>query len=247
MGKNVQKEAEKQLFLKVSNMLKASRLCFEDECWEAGVILLYSLIDAMAWLWRDPSHDDVTGSDFKEWVDRYMLPAPGIYVSAEDLYGARCGLLHSLTGESKKHRELKARKVSYRRTLAEGERWIVQIHMPETLESFSVNVDVLAATITNGIQKFWDDMEANPELNERVLERVFASYFSEGWMTKAPMPLTGLESESGTSLGAVVVVPGSNTRPASSGHTPQPTAALTTSEATSSGDASTPEEPTGGL
>lgn len=235
MEESVRKEAEEQLSLKVSNMLKASKLCFDNECWEAGVILLYSLIDAMAWLWRDPSHADVTGPDFREWVGRYMLPAADIHVSTEDLYGARCGLLHSLTGESKKHRELKARKVSYRRTVPHGERWIVQLHTAETLEPFSVNVDVLGAAITNGIQKFWNEMETNPDLNERVLERVFISYFSEGWMMN-PKQRPASESDSGSSLGAVVVVPGSGATPVGIADARQASTKPSTLEVASPGD-----------
>jgi hypothetical protein len=235
MEESVRKEAEEQLSLKVSNMLKASKLCFDNECWEAGVILLYSLIDAMAWLWRAPSHSDVTGPDFRGWVDRYMLPAADIHVSAEDLYGARCGLLHSLTGESKKHRELKARKVSYRRTVADGERWIVQLHMAETLEPFSVNVDALSTAIRNGIQKSWGEMEANPELNNRVLERVFLSYFSEGWMMN-PMQRPVTQSDSGSSLGAVVVVPGSGAIPVEIADACQASTEPSTSEVASPAD-----------
>lgn len=237
MEESVRKEAEEQLSLRVSNMLKASKLCFDSECWEAGVILLYSLIDAMAWLWRDPSHSDVTPQDFRAWVDRYMLSAAtGIHVSAEDLYGALCGLLHSLTGESKKHRELKARKVSYRRTVPDGERWIVQLHTAETLEPFSVNVDALGAAITDGIQTFFREMEANPELNERVLKRVFISYFSEGWMMN-PNQRPATESDSGSSLGAVVVVPGSSAIPVQIADNRQVLTEPSTSEGASPGDA----------
>jgi hypothetical protein len=241
MEESVQKEAEEQLSLKVSNMLKASKLCFDNECWEAGVILLYSLIDAMAWLRRDPSHPDVTGPDFREWVERYMLPAPGIHVSAEDLYGARCGMLHSLTGESKKHRNLEARKVGYLRTVPEGVRWLVQIHMAETLEPYSVDVDVLGEAILQGINKFCDEINGNPELNERVSQRVFTSYFSEGWMMKPPMQRPGLESGSGPSLGAVVVVRENSARPAEIERSPQAVSEPQTSEPASSTDASTPE------
>jgi hypothetical protein len=179
----------------------------------------------------------VTGSDFKEWVDRYILPAADIHVSAEDLYGARCGLLHSLTGESKKHRELKARKVSYRRTVANGERGIVQLRMAETLEPFSVNVDALGAAITNGIEKFLGEMEANPELNKKVLERVFISYFSEGWMMN-PKQRPATESDSGSSLGAVVIIPGSSAIPVETADARQASTEPSTSAVASPGDAS---------
>jgi len=232
MDDQVQKEAEEQFELKVSKMLKASQLCFDKEYWEAGVILLYSLIDAMAWLWRDPSHHDVTGADFIEWVNRYMLPAPGIHVSADDIFGARCGLLHSLTGESRRHRNLQARKVSYRRTVPGGERWIVQIHMAETLEPFSVNIDVLGEAILKAIEKFCDEMNNNPELNERVSQRVFTSYFSEGWMVNPGRRPPGLESDTGPSLGAVVVVPGSCAPTVAPERTPPVSAAPPASEPT---------------
>jgi hypothetical protein len=87
MEESVQNEA-KGHSSKVEHFAAAS-LCFENQYWEQGLILLYSLIDATAWLWRDPSHGDVTGQDFRDWADRYMLSAAGAWASASFSIGVR--------------------------------------------------------------------------------------------------------------------------------------------------------------
>lgn len=210
MDDSIQKEAEGQFELKAGNMLRASKLCLDNECWEAGVILLYSLIDAMAWLWRDPSHEDVTGQDFIQWIDLYMKPEGAIGVNALDLYGARCGLLHSMTGESKKHRKLEARKVWYSRKVAEGQKWLVQVHMSETLMPVTVSVDALGHAVEAAIRRFWDETKTDAQLAERVLARARTAYFSEGWFGGPPVTQLPDHKPGGDNpLGLVVVVGGS--------------------------------------
>lgn len=226
-----QKEAEEQFDLKVKNMLKARKLCLDNECWEAGIMLLYSLIDAMAWLWRDPSHADVTSQDFIDWIDTYMKPDGAMGVTAMDLFGARCGLLHSMTGESRKHRELKARKVWYARQVSEGVKWLVQVYMSETLMPVTVSVDALGDAVKTAISRFRLELMKDPQLAERVFERARTAYFSEGWFGGPPVSQSlNQESVGAVPLGAVVVVPESRAQPP------------TVFEAPSSEDASPPGE-----
>src|SRR5256886_4727823 len=47
--------------------------------------------------------------------------------SATDLYGARCGLVHSSTGESRLHRQGRARKVFYYRDREGVKKGIIQL------------------------------------------------------------------------------------------------------------------------
>ena len=50
-------------------------------------VVLYSTIDAVAWL--AASRDDMrTRDSFVAWVDEFLLPAPGLDCSATDLYAA---------------------------------------------------------------------------------------------------------------------------------------------------------------
>lgn len=77
---------------------------------DSALILIYSFIDRMAWL----NVDDVSnGNDFKNWVNQYLLPQANFLCTADDLWGARCALLHTGTVVSKDSKNGKARKVQY--------------------------------------------------------------------------------------------------------------------------------------
>lgn len=81
---------------------------------QATLILIYSMIDTLAWL---STKEEVIGNQgFKAWVDTYMLAPNGALLAgatATDLWGARCGLLHTNAPESKDFFDRKARKIFY--------------------------------------------------------------------------------------------------------------------------------------
>jgi hypothetical protein len=80
--------------------------------------LVLTAIGGLAWLGRPadrdttpvvkgkPDPNDVWRSDFVAWVDTYVMPSAGLPVHAIDLYGARCGLVHTQTAESRTTREV---------------------------------------------------------------------------------------------------------------------------------------------
>lgn len=76
-------------------------------------MLLYAQIDIAASLNRPVSKSQVTREDFKNWVNQYLLPNSNLDCSADDLYAARCGLLHTYMAESKASRAGKAKQTFY--------------------------------------------------------------------------------------------------------------------------------------
>ncbi|MBI5934972.1 MAG: hypothetical protein HY867_14800 [Chloroflexi bacterium] len=75
------------------------------------LIILYSAIDTMAWVGL-PS-GDITRKGFKDWVNHYLLPGTPLQCTADDLYSARCGILHSHTSESSDTSKGAARQIWY--------------------------------------------------------------------------------------------------------------------------------------
>ncbi len=67
----------------------------------------------MASLDRPEQKPDVTRADFKAWVEKYLLLKCKLTCDADDLYGARCGLVHSYSSESRTSREGRARTIYY--------------------------------------------------------------------------------------------------------------------------------------
>ena len=80
---------------------------------EAMLMLTFSGIDQMAWL--TVTADESNGADFRAWVKKYIDPETSLGCTAEDLWAARCGLVHTATAESRHNLKAaaKAKKVFY--------------------------------------------------------------------------------------------------------------------------------------
>jgi hypothetical protein len=86
-------DAKGKLQQETAQFLASAERCIEFNSIQSAMILMYSGIDAMAWLTRPPGVDDVRPSDFTDWVESFLLPNSGFPCAADDLYAARCGLL----------------------------------------------------------------------------------------------------------------------------------------------------------
>ena len=84
--------------------------CVERHLVTPSLILIYTTIDVCAWLEYD---DAQVGTRFQKWCDSHLLPESEVKATGIDLYGARCGVLHSLSAESKKSDSGVARQVIY--------------------------------------------------------------------------------------------------------------------------------------
>ena len=83
----------------------------KESLYTQALIVLYSAIDTLAWV-NLPS-GDVKHKDFIAWVEKYINPEGKFGCTADDLYGARCGLVHSSTAESQKSRKGEAHEIWY--------------------------------------------------------------------------------------------------------------------------------------
>lgn len=76
-----------------------------------GIMLVYAAIDQMAWL--SSPNDETHGKEFKDWIDKYILPHNPLGCTSSDLWGARCGLLHTGAAESRDLRNGNAQSKIY--------------------------------------------------------------------------------------------------------------------------------------
>jgi hypothetical protein len=134
-----------------------------------ALILLYSGIDALAWA-SLPS-GDVTRSDFCNWVNQYMDPQSSLGCSSEDLYAARCGMLHSSTAESKLSREGRASELWY----------VTSPHSIPKLDAHRQEVGsrakvvyftALVSAFAEGVMRFSDDLMADAKRQAAADERM---------------------------------------------------------------------------
>lgn len=92
---------------------KGIEVAFESGCLGSALILIYSGIDAMAYLSMPESQKGVRSRDFKQWVTRYIQIDAKETITTEEFYSARCAVLHTYGVESGKTRSGHARMIGY--------------------------------------------------------------------------------------------------------------------------------------
>lgn len=137
----------------VYELRKAPSVCLQNEYWLSAVKLIYSGIDNLAWLTREHDRPDVEKKDFLDFVDKYLLPDSGLTCSSEELYSARCGLLHSNTAESGISRSGRARYLSYATGLSPEDRGYEQIRPESRGRHVVVHVDRLYKAYDRSIDR----------------------------------------------------------------------------------------------
>lgn len=145
----------------IYELRKAPGVCLQNKYWLSAVKLIYSGIDNLAWLSRVHDRLNVEKKDFKDFVNKYLLPSSGLRCSSEELYSARCGLLHSNTAESKISRSGMARYLSYATGLSSEERGYEHI-LPESRHRHVVlNINKLYKAYNKSIDR----------LNQRISKK----------------------------------------------------------------------------
>ena len=92
---------------------EAIEYCLKNKLINPALVLIYSCIDTLAYLDREESEEEVTKRCYIRWVNKFLLPNSNLNCRAEDLYGARCALIHTSTAESSMSKKGKARMIYY--------------------------------------------------------------------------------------------------------------------------------------
>lgn len=141
-----------------------------------AMLILYAGIDIMASLDRPESSSEVKPSDFVKWADRYLLPGTHLACSAEDLYAARCGLLHTYVSESRRSRNGKGKQIWYAWGDASAEELQAIIDVADVPPAVAVHVDDLSAAFRLGIERFKQSTLDDSERANRVYDRAFSFF-----------------------------------------------------------------------
>lgn len=152
--------------------------------WEPALILTFVTIDSMAWLDR-AAGEDVTKPDFISWVDRYLLPDNNLPCTGEELYSARCGMLHSLTADSRLQRQNReqVRKVYFvrrRQGDAESVDALLSTMFAEPQLPVYLDVDHFFWALQRALTKYAEALETDDVRWAVVAERVRRSYLQRG-------------------------------------------------------------------
>lgn len=128
------------------------QLLLEHGCYPAALILIYSGMDTMAFLNMPASNTDVMRSDFMAWAARYMKLSCPQQVTAADLYGARCSVLHG-GSQSRFTREGRGRSLEYfvgESTPADGtaSKELLRVPVEELVAAFFAGIDQFLGELT---------------------------------------------------------------------------------------------------
>jgi hypothetical protein len=97
----------------VTALFEAIDLMVEQQRILAALILIYAGIDAIASLDRRPG--ETSQAAFLRWADAFLLRGGQLPCTAKELYGARCGILHTFSADSTLSRRGEVRRVVYAR------------------------------------------------------------------------------------------------------------------------------------
>ena len=95
----------------LTGLLRAVDLCLQEQLVLPTLALIYTGIDVVSALERTDT--DRVQDHFIRWTGQYLIPHLDTHITALDIYGARCGVLHSFSPTSNLSRGKKARPIAY--------------------------------------------------------------------------------------------------------------------------------------
>ena len=133
------------LFKNYYQLIQVTDECVSKHMILPSLILIYSAIDSASWIASDHPNEGV-GVRFKRWVDEWMLKNGDIKCTAEELYAARCGVLHTLTPNSTLSDKKGVRRIAYAWGKAKT------IELEESISALSMEDDVVSIHLE---ELFW--------------------------------------------------------------------------------------------
>jgi hypothetical protein len=146
-----------------------------------ALVLCYAAIDTISWLAASSDNQPV-GERFQLWVDKYLLPeSPNLKCTSEELYAARCGMVHTLSSQSDLHRRKGLRRLAY--SWGSAEAILLQKRITEqglAGKLVAVHLKDLTAGLRLGTARFFEEVEVNATLRNRIHEKSKLFYSSFG-------------------------------------------------------------------
>jgi hypothetical protein len=149
----------------IDGILRPINVLLRNNCYGASLVLIYSAIDTMAYSSLRPG-DAQTRAVFINWVDRYLRFDGDQQLTGADVYGARCGVLHTFGVDSDMFRNGRCRQLLYR--VGEGQSPVVYApdHHPD---SVVVNIHALRDAFINALVAYLDETVQDQARFDQVL------------------------------------------------------------------------------
>lgn len=160
-----------------SEIVLSAETCLSSKMHVPALILLYSGIDIAAGLASgDTEINTRAGKRFVKWVGRYIAPETSLSCTANDLYGARCGVVHGFSPQSGLSRGKKARLVYYAHGQSDPAKLVSlgrRLGMPEYIV---IHIGDLVKAARDGFTRFLQEAEADGKLATRINQRAISFF-----------------------------------------------------------------------
>lgn len=162
----------------IADTLLAIQQCVAAKQHMPTKILIYSLIDSLAWA-ASEKRSMSTRRNFENWVSQWMLPklgVTGVPVAPQDLYAARCAVLHTMTPDSDLSRAGSARTIAYAWGTAKTELLDFAFSSQKITSVVAVHYDALVDALRIGIADFLEAAESNESLRKNLSDAASSHY-----------------------------------------------------------------------
>ena len=154
----------------LGDMLVAAERCIQLRQHLPALVLMYALVDSLAWAASGDTEPKV-GKRFESWVSTWLLPeitksAPT--VTATDLYAARCGVLHTLTGDSDLNTTGRAKRLMYAWGTARPEVLEAVIREMKQTSYVAIHYGDLRTALVRATGRFLESASNDPALSARL-------------------------------------------------------------------------------
>lgn len=157
---------------KYHDLLKSIKICKDADFKESVLILMYSAIDSISWL--DSTENDILKRDGKKefisFCNRYIIPKMNADITAEELYAARCAVVHTISATSKNNLTKNIRLICYSNNsvaVKEGNQLLNKINP----NAIFLDIISLLVVLTEAIEDFFNTIAKDENKKINVIKK----------------------------------------------------------------------------
>lgn len=155
------------------------KACQRAKCVVSALTLIYSSVDALAALTRKEPSTRATRAEFLDWVRTYLVPELSGDLTAEDIYGARCGVVHTHAPTSDLSKKGQAKLIVYK--WRHGHRPDDPVLAERARTASVVEIETLIDGLDRAVQSFERQLDADATLQDRVKQNIADLLCYEPW------------------------------------------------------------------
>lgn len=156
--------------VRIGEIIQASNLCLNSKFLSAALSLMYIALDTAASL-DHRLRKEAPRVRFVKWVERYILCSGDLPCSALDLYGARCGLLHTYSPRSRLSSKGRVAEIWYTFHDHEADMLREAVRTRGLKQVVVLSLDSLTTAVAKGITAFISDLESDQALAEWAVSK----------------------------------------------------------------------------